>query len=113
MPKSDVRLEYCPVHIDPSMHIDILLKEEDELYPIELKYVTAACDIIAHGERYLLKNHGAQDIRRYDFLKDIMRIENSFIIIMNIIRGMLFFLLMTVVIGQSPPLRKPVIRILE
>ncbi|WP_055668227.1 hypothetical protein [Desnuesiella massiliensis] len=75
MPKSDVRLEYSPAHIDPSMRIDILLKEEDEFYPIELKYVTAACDTIVDGERYLLKNHGAQDIRRYDFLKDIMRIE--------------------------------------
>lgn len=41
------------------MHIDILLKEEDEFYPIELKYVTAACYTIVDGEKYLLKNHGA------------------------------------------------------
>lgn len=75
MPQSDIRLEYCPANIDGSMHIDVLLKEGNELYPIELKYVTSACDSFIDGERYVLKNHGAQDIRRYDFFKDITRIE--------------------------------------
>jgi hypothetical protein len=74
-PKADIRLEYCPVEIDPSMHVDILVKMDDSHIPIEVKYFKMGCDVIVEGERFILKNQGAQDIARYDFLKDITRIE--------------------------------------
>lgn len=75
MPHAEVRMEYCPADIDRSMHVDVLVKNNGLWYPIELKYLTLGCDVIVNEERYVLKNQGAQDIRRYDFLKDIMRVE--------------------------------------
>jgi len=74
-PDAAIRLEYCPVDIDKSMHVDILVKMNDQYFPIELKYFKQGCDVIVDGERFVLKNQGAQDISRYDFLKDITRIE--------------------------------------
>lgn len=74
-PDADIRLEYCPVEIDKSMHVDILVKMKDSYIPIEVKYFKMGCDVIVDGERFVLKNQGAQDIARYDFLKDITRIE--------------------------------------
>lgn len=57
------------------MHIDILAKIGEDIYPIELKYMTKQCDIKVNNERFILKNQGAQDIKRYDFIKDISRVE--------------------------------------
>lgn len=75
IPEAKVRLEYCPVDIDSSMHIDILVKMGEDIYPIELKYMTKQCDVTVDDERFILKNQGAQDIKRYDFIKDISRVE--------------------------------------
>lgn len=75
LPAALVRLEYCPTDIDPSMHVDILIRQENEWFPIELKYMTLGCNIDVNEEKYVLKSQGAQDIRRYDLLKDIMRLE--------------------------------------
>jgi hypothetical protein len=44
-------------------------------YPIELKYKSKAIETIVDDEYFKLKNHGAQDIGRYDYLYDISRIE--------------------------------------
>ena len=75
IPEAKVRLEYCPVDIDSSMHIDILVKMGEDIYPIELKYMTKQCDVTVDDERFILKNQGAQDVKRYDFIKDISRVE--------------------------------------
>lgn len=69
-PEAEIRLEYCPVDIDKSMHVDILVKINGSYIPIELKYFKLGCDVVVDGERFVLKNQGAQDISRYDFLKD-------------------------------------------
>ncbi len=74
-PTAKVRLEYCPSCIKTTMHIDILVIIDDDWYPIELKYKTLKCVKDHQGEIFTLKNHGAQDIGRYDFLKDVQRIE--------------------------------------
>ena len=66
---------------DSNMRIDIVVRKGKEYLPIELKYVTKK--VIRDYERFgkeikdmeILKNHGAQDIRRYDFWKDVRRIE--------------------------------------
>lgn len=73
-PDANVRLEYINNDIK-DMHIDILVILEDYVIPIELKYVTKFFDGIDNDEKFILKNHGAQDLRRYDFVKDIKRIE--------------------------------------
>ncbi|HJM04702.1 MAG TPA: hypothetical protein QF549_03695 [Candidatus Saccharimonadaceae bacterium] len=74
-PHVEVRLEWVPSDYDPNMHIDIVVFDDSKMIPIELKYKTRRTDKIVSGERYVLKNHGAQDLGRYDFLKDIARIE--------------------------------------
>ena len=42
---------------------------------IELKYVTRKLELEQDGESFALRNHSAQDTRRYDFLMDIQRLE--------------------------------------
>ncbi|MDA8346277.1 MAG: hypothetical protein M0Z66_12455 [Thermaerobacter sp.] len=47
----------------------------DELLVMELKYWTRKIRCEVDGEPYLLKDQGAQDISRYDAVKDICRLE--------------------------------------
>ncbi|MCG3884549.1 hypothetical protein I3271_07590 [Photobacterium leiognathi] len=42
---------------------------------IELKYKTASLSESINGEDYHLKHQGAQDCGRYDFLRDVLRLE--------------------------------------
>lgn len=74
LPDAKVRLEYCPPFAR-EMHIDIYVIDENRTYPIELKYKTKTIETIVDNEYFNLKNHGAQDLGRYDFLYDICRIE--------------------------------------
>lgn len=66
---------------DSNLRIDLVVSKEKEYIPIELKYVTRK--VVRDYERFgiiikgmeILKNQAAQDIRRYDFWKDVRRIE--------------------------------------
>jgi hypothetical protein len=73
-PHADVRLEYSPPE-EPAKRIDILVRLGDEIYPIELKYPTKILQTWVDKEPFFLKNHGAQDLGKYDFIKDICRVE--------------------------------------
>lgn len=73
-PSAWIRLEY-PFQVDKWMYIDIWSKLNDEHMAIELKYKTAKLDMYYQTESYHLKNQGAQDTGRYDFLKDVQRLE--------------------------------------
>jgi hypothetical protein len=73
-PDIDVRMEYRPKEA-PNMHIDIFIHTENGSIPIELKYKTLKTDIVVEGESFFLKDHGAQDIGKYDCLTDLSRIE--------------------------------------
>lgn len=73
-PDDAIRLEYPPPN-DPTKYVDILLRIGEDVYPIELKYKTKLFSAVVDGEPYYLKNHGAQDIGKYDFVKDICRVE--------------------------------------
>lgn len=73
-PDANVRLEYCPAKY-PNMHLDMLVKIGEMGFPIELKYKTLMTQMEVDGEYYNLKNHGAQDLGRYDYLIDVERIE--------------------------------------
>ncbi|WP_143780792.1 hypothetical protein [Ornithinimicrobium sp. CNJ-824] len=42
---------------------------------VELKYMTRLWAGAARGEAFTLKNHGASDLRGYDVIKDIHRVE--------------------------------------
>lgn len=72
-----VRLEYNPniVRVNDSIHIDIFVKDRKEKYAIELKYKTKLGRYFVNNEQYNVKSHSAHDCARYDFMKDIMRLE--------------------------------------
>ena len=57
------------------LHMDIWATTPDEVLAIELKYKTRGLSVLVNGEEFFLKDHGAQDIGRYDFLKDVRRLE--------------------------------------
>ena len=73
-PDAKVRLEYCPAQ-KPNMHIDIVVTLNNKTICIELKYKTLKLNLESDGETYNLKGHGAEDIGKYLFLKDLQRIE--------------------------------------
>ena len=83
---------------DSNMRIDIVVRRGDEYVPIELKYVTKKVvrdymrfGVLVRGME-ILKNHAAQDIRRYDFWKDVRRIELIKNIFPNVHNGLAVFL---------------------
>ena len=64
------------------LRIDVLVRKGDEYLPIELKYKTKSVKkhVPRFGERLssdveVMKNQGAQDLGKYDFWKDVRRIE--------------------------------------
>jgi hypothetical protein len=69
-----VRLETRPA---PGMRLDLLIWRPDlnRHLALELKYMTAAWSGEVDGEQYGLVSQGAQDIRAYDVLKDVQRVE--------------------------------------
>lgn len=70
----EVRLEY-PFDRPSNTAIDILIRNGGEEMALELKYLCQRVEHEIDGERFALKPQGAQDTRRYDVLKDIMRME--------------------------------------
>jgi len=74
-PNINVRLEYRPPWIDRRQYVDIWVIQDDTETAIELKYKTKKMDISIAGEQFALQNQAAQDIGRYDFVKDIERLE--------------------------------------
>jgi len=75
LPDSSVRLE-LPWSIEENQnHLDIWIASSDFKIAIELKYKTRGLKALVNREFYSLKDQSAQDIGRYDFLKDVMRLE--------------------------------------
>jgi hypothetical protein len=73
-PMVRVRLETRPV---PKMRLDVLVSRPDldGYLAVELKYLTAAWAGETDGEHFELLSQAAQDIRAYDVLKDLQRVE--------------------------------------
>lgn len=74
LPQANIRLEYRPLPKEP-IYIDLWIELPDGLIAIELKYPTRRLDVTVNGEHYSLANQAAQNNRRYDFVKDIVRLE--------------------------------------
>lgn len=68
----DVRLEYKPLPSEP-MYLDLWLPAVG--VAMELKYCTRELKIEYNSESFALRDQRAQDTRRYDFLRDIQRLE--------------------------------------
>jgi hypothetical protein len=69
-----LRLEY-PIGINTRASLDILLRKGGARFGLELKYLCRSADVTFDDERFALKHQSAHDIRRYDVVKDIMRME--------------------------------------
>ncbi len=74
MPDSQIRLEYPFRHDGNPMYLDIWLPTER--MAIELKYLSRRLEQEYEGEHFALKDQSAHDVRRYDFLKDVQRLES-------------------------------------
>lgn len=80
-PKLRVRLEYPWKEEDKTeckknRYIDFwAFLDSGHRLAIELKYKTCKLDILSAGETFHLKAQSAQDIARYDFWKDVERLE--------------------------------------
>lgn len=73
-PAAQVHLEYRPLP-DTALYLDIWVQSSDFAAAIELKYPTRQLTAVEHGERFSLKQQAATDPHRYDFVKDIERLE--------------------------------------
>lgn len=75
MPGAQVRLEYRPFEAE-RVYLDIWVSSPSGNMALELKYVTRKLTVRVQEEPFDLLDQSAQDSRRYDFLKDVMRLEH-------------------------------------
>jgi predicted RNase H-like nuclease len=71
-PEADVRLETRP---SPGVRLDVLVRRGGTRIAIELKYLLRKLTATWNGEQFELPMQSAHDVRRYDFIKDIVRLE--------------------------------------
>jgi hypothetical protein len=74
-PSCRMRLEVNPYTDGQRAYIDVLCHINKIPIAIELKYKTRKLDISYGGEDFHLLDQSAQDTGRYDFIKDIGRLE--------------------------------------
>ncbi|WP_433745150.1 hypothetical protein [Falsibacillus pallidus] len=55
--------------------VDLMIENGDEEILIQLKHKTRKISVMVDGVSFDLKNHGAQDQFRYDYLKDVKSLE--------------------------------------
>ena len=76
MPDSQIRLEFNPRPLDQEgLYLDIWVLSEQ--VAIELKYKTKSLLALDDSEVFFLKEQAAQNHGRYDFIKDIERVESA------------------------------------
>ena len=74
MPESEIRLEVNMAPTDSErLYLDMWMPFEG--IALELKYATRKLAIDIRGEQFRLRDQSAQDVKRYDVLKDIARLE--------------------------------------
>ena len=74
-PESKVHLERPLSANGKTLHLDLLIQLPTKKIAVELKYKTRKILVELDGEAFRLASHSAQDIGRYDFIKDIFRLE--------------------------------------
>lgn len=74
-PNIVVRLELPFRFDDSSEYLDLQFTNGSQALAVELKYKTRRLLFQHAGEDFSLKQQGAQDIGRYDFLADVERLE--------------------------------------
>ncbi len=76
-PDAAVRLEYRLPFAGERGYADLWIRDGGHTTYIELKYWTRALSVRHGDELYTLANQAAQDISRYDFIKDLERVERA------------------------------------
>ena len=76
MPDCEIRLEFNPVP-DAKRRVALDIWIPTKRVAIELKYPTHCLDATVSGERFVLKEQSARDQTRYDYFKDIKRLEGE------------------------------------
>jgi len=74
-PDCSMRLEIKPPYLRKRIYLDIWCVRGDTIIAIELKYKTRGFVANVNGEVFGLLDQSAQDVGRYDFVKDIQRLE--------------------------------------
>lgn len=74
-PQADVRLELPVEAANKPIHLDLWLSAPSASVAIELKYKTRFLSAKIGKETFRLKDQAAQDLARYDYVKDISRLE--------------------------------------
>ena len=74
-PEAAVRLENWAPGLGNNKRMDLWVRLAEKVLAVELKYGTRKLEAEVEGEFYSLKNQAAQDLFRYDFAKDMMRVE--------------------------------------
>lgn len=74
-PEASIRLEKPLRTAGKSLHLDFLIEHAGKSVAVELKYKTRSLRLNVDGEDFHLSSHSAQDLGRYDFIKDICRLE--------------------------------------
>lgn len=69
-----LRLEWRPFGTE-RFYLDLWLRGTASSCAIELKYSTRGLTTTVDNEPYVLSDQGAQDLIRYDFVKDLSRLE--------------------------------------
>ncbi len=76
-PDARIRLEY-KLFAGEKVYLDIWCELRDRATALELKYPTRRASVNSkENERFDLAQHGAQDLTRYDIVKDLVRIERA------------------------------------
>ena len=75
LPGASIRLEIPRPIQSGSIHLDICAVRNELALAIELKYKTRALSARVCDEQFVLKDQNARDQGRYDFIKDIQRLE--------------------------------------
>ena len=75
VPTCDIRLEKCVPFLNRRRYVDIWITKGNQIVAIELKYPTRLRTLESNGEQFELRDHSAEDCGRYDFLKDIVRLQ--------------------------------------
>lgn len=73
-PDAKIRLETRPLAAK-SVFLDLLLDIDGVRTAVELKYLVRSLAADIDGERFELRAQSAHDVRRYDIVKDIARLE--------------------------------------
>lgn len=74
-PETALRLERRPNNPESRIYVDVWLERDGTATALELKYKTRQLETPVNREQFRLLNQSAQDIARYDFVKDIARLE--------------------------------------